>query len=473
MIRGAGGFAAARPVGARSAAVVLGFWVATSMLGACRPTAAPEPPRWNLLVVLLDTLRADHVGTYGYGRDTTPHLDAFAAGGVVFTDNRSQASCTWPSVNSILTSRWPQRFWGREFGLMGIPEEVPTLAGILAAEGYANVAVSASSVVRATPSWANQEGGFGRGFAVFHEECESRDAGCVNRQAIGHLGLLRRPFFLYLHYMDTHGPYRPPEGWPRRFAGGGEGLADWVRQGEVRRLAASVYQGEALDYRPADLEHLIALYDDELAYFDHRFGELIAAVEARGLLDDTLIVFLSDHGESFLEHEHVTHCRSAYEPEIRVPLILRVPGLAAGGAPLKVERPVSNVDLVPTVLDYLGVDAAPFGFEGRSLRPLIEGAAAADDPPVFSAGEHLRSVTDGRFKLIEDLEGGTSARLFDLAADPGERRDVLADRRRDYARLAADLEAWLGEHEPGARTDEVRRRTDEAIERLRAVGYLQ
>ena len=97
-------------------------------------------------MVLLDTLRADHVGSYGYGRDTTPHLDAFAEGGVVFDDNRSQASCTWPSVNSILTSRWPQRFWGREFGLMGIPEEVPTLAGILAAEGYANVAVSASPV---------------------------------------------------------------------------------------------------------------------------------------------------------------------------------------------------------------------------------------------------------------------------------------------------------------------------------------
>lgn len=457
----------------RTSRTALGLLAAT-VLG-CAPEAAPEPPRWNLLVVLLDTLRADHLGTYGYGRDTTPHLDAFARGGVVFTDNRSQAACTWPSVNSIFTSRWPQRFWGRKFGLMGISEEFPTLAGILAAEGYANVAVSASPVVRATPSWANKEGGFDRGFAVFHEGCERRDdAGCINHQAIGHLGLLRRPFFLYLHYMDTHGPYRPPKSWPRRFAGSGEGLDRWVRNGLIMRVAASVYDGEELDYGPADLEHLIGLYDDELAYFDHRFGELFAAVEELGLLDDTLIVFLSDHGESFLEHEHVTHCRSTYDSEIRVPLILRVPGLEARPvAPLRVDRPVSNLDLVPTVLDYLGVDASSFSFEGRSLRPLIEGGAAAGDPPVFSVGEHLRSVTDGRFKLIEDLENATPARLFDLAADPGEHRSVLADRRRDYARLAADLEAWLGEHEPGARTERVRRRTDEAIERLRAVGYLQ
>jgi len=447
--------------------------LAAAALGACAPAPDPGPRRWNVVVVLLDTLRADHLGVHGYGRPTSPNLDAFARENALFTDNRSQASCTWPSVNSLLTSRWAQRFWGREFGLMGIPEGIPSLAEILTAYGWASVAVSASPVVRATPSWANKEGGFERGFAVFHEPCAAEaDAACINRQAIGHLGLLRRPFFLYLHYMETHNPYQPPADWPRRFAGEYTGRKQWVREGNVGPLARMIYNdGPNVEATAEDLTHMIALYDDELAYFDHRFGELLAELRRRGLYDDTLIVFLSDHGESFLEHDDFTHCRSVWESEVHVPLMLRVPGVAG---PVVIDRAVANLDVAPTVLDYLEIDAAPYGFEGASLRPLIEGRAEPQGRPelVFSVIERWRSAADGRYKLIENLGGTPAPRLYDLDADPGEQTDVLDRERRAYRRLSAGLEEWLAAVEPNARGRRNLEQADEAIQQLRAVGYL-
>jgi arylsulfatase A-like enzyme len=445
-------------------------------LAACAPPAETGPRRWNVVVVLLDTLRADHLGVHGYGRDTSPNLDAFAAGNVLFTHNWSQASCTWPSVNSLLTSRWPQRFWGRKWGLMGIPEGIPSLAEILTAHGWASVAVSASPIVRENPSWANKEGGFERGFAVFHEQCSAAaDAACINAQAFGHMGLLRRPFFLYLHYMETHNPYQPPPDWPRRFAGAYQGDKWWVRDGNVGPVARMLYHdGPPVEVSADELAHMIALYDDELAYFDHRFGELLAELRRLGLEDDTLVVFLSDHGESFLEHDDFTHCRSVWESEVRVPLILRVPGVAG---PVRIEQPVANLDVAPTILDYLGIDAAPYGFEGTSLRPLIEGRSGGETngrPELaFSVIGQWRSAADGRFKLIADLGGNVAPRLYDLDADPGEEVDVLDRERRAYRRLSGGLEEWLAALEPDARGRRNLERAEEPLRQLQAVGYLQ
>ena len=452
---------------------VLGVALAAAALGACAPAEEPGPRRWNVVVVLLDTLRADHLGVHGYHRPTSPHLDAFAAENVLFTDNWSQASCTWPSVNSVLTSRWPQRFWGRPWGLMGIPEGIPSLAEILTAYGWASVAVSASPVVRATPSWANSEGGFERGFAVFHEQCAAEaDAGCINEQAFAYLGLLRRPFFLYLHYMETHNPYQPPPEWRGRFAPEYLGDKEWVRNGGVGPVARMLHHGgPKVEFTDDDLAHMIALYDEELAYFDHRFGELLAELERLGIADDTLIVFLSDHGESFLEHDEFTHCRSVWESEVRVPLMLRVPGVEG---PVRIERPVANLDIAPTILDYLEIDATPYGFEGATLRPLIEGDGADGRPELaFSLIGHWRSAADGRYKLIENLSGGAPPRLFDLDVDPGEMEDVLDRERSAYRRLDAGLEEWLAALEPDARGKRNLERAEEPLKQLQAVGYLQ
>jgi hypothetical protein len=201
----------------------------------------------------------------------------------------------------MLTSRDPARFLGRPPGFLGIPAEVPSLAETLAAHGYATAAVSASPIVRATPTDVNREGGFGRGFGTFDEACLWREAECVNLRAEAIVERLPEPFFLFLHYMDPHDPYRPPDGAPRRFAGAYRGERGWVGEGDPNPLARSLYGGggsggigdgadgvavdpegvePAADVDADDLAHLVALYDEEIAYWDREASRLLALSSA-------------------------------------------------------------------------------------------------------------------------------------------------------------------------------------------------
>lgn len=448
-------------------AVVAGLAGTVAGCGA-EPPAAPElqTPR-NVVLVLVDTLRADHLGAYGYGRDTSPAVDAFAREGVRFTAARSQAGCTFPSANSILTSRSPAAFLGQANDALGIPASIPTLAEILQERGFRTVAVSASPVVRRNPSHHNPHGGFGAGFEIFDEDCLDRSAWCVNRQALGHLeGDDGRPLFLYLHYMDPHAPYHPPSGWERKFALE-RPERPFIRNGNANPLGAWLYDG-APDPRvtPEELQHLVDLYDDEIAFFDRRFGELLGQLRSRGLLEDSLVVLLSDHGEEFLEHGHVKHCRTVFDNSVRTPLIVRAPGLS----PREVSHPVQNLDVVPTVLDLLGVEPPPGApLEGRSLRASLESGAPAGEHQ-FALQARYRGAADGRFKLIQDLSAGSFA-LYDLAGDPGERHDVLRRERRAFHRLREALTAHLARTEPGGAAEGLRKST-EAERKLRALGYL-
>jgi arylsulfatase A-like enzyme len=445
---------------------------ALALLLACTAgTAGAARPR-HVIFILVDTLRADHLGVYGYGRDTSPKFDAFAKGSVLFRDARSQAPCTFPSVNSILTSRYPAAFLGQPDQAMGIPERIPSLAEILGRRGYRTVAVSSSAVVRNTPSQHNPSAGFGRGFEVFQEECIWKAAGCVNRQVFEQLRQSRqpedgRPLFLYIHYLDPHGPYNPPHGFARRFATGTPDKP-FIRNGNPNPIGDMLYKG-APDpgVTPADLQHLKDLYDDEIAYFDGELARLLKVLDQDGWLDDSIVVFASDHGEEFLEHGHIKHCRTVYDNSIRVPLVFHLPG----GEARALEHPVQNLDIVPTLLDYLGVPATDLTLEGESLRPLIE-KGEAGDPLQYSISGPYRSVADGRHKLIQDL-GGTGFWLYDLQQDPGETRDVLAAERRAFHRLRGDLGTWLARTEGQGRADESLRKAREAEEKLRSLGYLE
>ncbi len=434
---------------------------------SCR-REAPRPR--NVIFILVDTLRADRLGTYGYERATSPNVDAFAREAVKLENARSQSACTFPSANSMLTSRWPGAFLGQPNQALGIPDDIPSLAEILRLSGFHTVAISASSVVRNTPSRFNPSAGFGRGFEVFHEDCVWKSAGCVNRQAREHLKPAAQPLFLYLHYLDPHGPYQPPRTWRRKFARGAVEKR-WVRIGDPNPIGDWLYKSKGNPgFTPADLRFLSDLYDEEIAFFDARFADLLAALRATGFLDDSIVVFSSDHGEEFLEHGHIKHCRTLFDASVKVPLLLRIPGVEAK----TVSRPVQNLDLVPTILDYLGIETG-YTFEGRSLRPLIEGsegdADAADDFQYGIQGA-LRSASDGRFKLIQDLAAGTFT-LFDLAADPGETEDVLRRERRAYFRLRDALTGWIARAEGQGTADESLRKAREAEEKLRALGYIE
>lgn len=456
---------------------------AALLVAACSSgTAEPARPR-NVIFILVDTLRADHLGIYGYERDTSPNVDAFARGAVLFRNARSQASCTFPSANSILTSRYPSAFLGQPNRSMGIPPSIPSLAEILRLHGYRTVAVSSSAVVRNTPSQHNPGGGYGRGFEVFREECVWKAARCVNRQALEEIRKHReqgdqekqgdggKPLFLYLHYLDPHGPYSPPAE-TRRFAKGNPEKS-FIRNGNPNPIGDMLYNnGPDPGVTPADLQHLKDLYDDEIAYLDSELAELFGVLKQGGWLDDSIVVFASDHGEEFLEHGHIKHCRTVFDASVKTPLFFHIPGVGAR----TVDLPVQNLDIVPTLLDYLGLPTGDLKLEGESLRPIVgtagETTEKPGDPHQYSLSGPYRSVADGRYKLIEDL-AGSGFWLFDLQQDPGETRDILASERRTFHRLRGALGGWLARTEGPGQADESLRKAREAEEKLRSLGYLE
>ena len=444
----------------------------TAVVGAlvgCRPGAPADPKIRNVIVVVVDTLRADHLGCYGYSRDTSPNLDRFANDNLLFSRVRSQASCTYPSVNSLLTSTYPYRFLNQPNGEMGIPEQTRSLPEILKMQGMATIAVSASPIVRRPSIETEPHGDFSRGFDIFDSECMHRSAECVNRQALTHIARVKQPFLAYLHYFEPHNPYRPPQHFKRKYAGEFFG-PEFIRLGNPNPLELMVYRdGPQLELDDDSLNHLVDLYDDEISYFDDQFAQLLDALRRRRLMDNTIIVVASDHGEDFLqEHGHVKHCHTLYEAVTRTPLMMRIPGVERDRP---IEVMVENVDIVPTIFDYLGLDVADLGLEGRSLRGAIE----RDEPVhefVFSLQDAMRSADDGRLKLIADLSSNQSL-LFDLHDDPGELENLFSTATDGVALLEQALSDWRLRHESGVDVDDAVLAAEAAQERLRAIGYLQ
>jgi len=447
--------------------VSAGLGLATALLlGSCA-----SPPPTGVVVVLADTLRAENLGLYGYERDTSPRLSAFAREALLFEDVRSQAPCTFPSANSILTGRDGTAFWVQEGERIGIPATIPSLAEILSARGWTTLAVSASPIVRKSPSAHNRYGGFDRGFDRFDERCLWQDASCVNEKALELLDGVREPFFLYLHYMDPHDPYRPPEA---RWSAGPYRGKKSIAAGDPNPILDLLYGegGSEAEARSRisdrDLAHLEALYDDEIAFFDARFGELMAELRERGLLDRTVVAVVADHGEEFLEHGQIKHCHTVYDTEVRTPMLVRLPGVRGGR---RLGEQVQNLDLVPTLLDYLGIEPDGVRLDGRSLRPLIEGGEPVHDQ-VFSAWGSLRAVKAGRYKLVMDLATKKVA-LYDLEADPEETLDTASDHPREVHRLQLALSRWIHEVEGSRDEDEALHRGQDAAQRLRALGYVK
>ena len=452
-----------------------------ALLTACAPHAEESPATRaagpagavealpNILLLVVDTLRADHLSAYGYARATSPEIDALAARGVRFDRHRAQAPCTFPSMNSLLTSRPVEAFFGQPQGDMSIPAGVTSLAELLHTAGYVTAAFSASPIVRKNPTDFNQTGGFDRGFDVFDDECVWSDARCVNDRALAALArhATGEPVFLYLHYMDPHGPYVTHRKGERRFTrpGSGRGLAPEVRAGEPHAAAARIDRGEPAGIAAADIAHWIDLYDDEIAFVDARIGELIAAFDKAANLSPTrgtIVVLAADHGESFLEHGTLAHCRSLYDTEIRTPLVLAGPGLPRG----EIRQALSeNLDIVPTILDLAGVRFAPDAFAGRSLRPAISGRSAGPPRLQTSAFAGWRAAFDGRHKLMVN-ETREELRLFDLDRDPGETVDLAVSARRTAAALRRALAAQSPT--PAAALEAAR----ETERQLRALGYL-
>jgi arylsulfatase A-like enzyme len=394
---------------------------------ACDPTSAPESAaRPSLLLISVDTLRPDHLGCYGYPRDTSPHLDALAARGTLFERAVSPAPWTLPAHASIFTGAWPGVHALQEDGNR-LGRQWLTFPQRLRDAGYATLAVVSHFYV-------SSEFGFDRGFDRYDDgltEGGTRNpiAGEVVDRALELLAdPPAGPFFLFLHFFDPHWDYTPPPPWNERFT-------DPAYAGPVDGTLGSLFPFAQPDtpWSDADRRQTLALYDGEIAYLDAQIGRLLAALAQRGLLEDTLVVFTADHGEEFKERGSLGHARTLYGEQLRVPLLIA--GHEAFPAGARRDDLVSTVDLAPTLLALAGAEPLP-GADGRSLLAAPRGDGEVVIGSTLRYGESLRALRDRRFKLVHDRQSGEH-RYFDLAADPGEQRPLAED--PSGGRLAAAL----------------------------------
>jgi arylsulfatase A-like enzyme len=454
--------------------------LACMVLLACGrgPGPVKEPARKNVVLVTLDTLRADRLGCYGYGPARTPILDDFASGAVVFTHATTVSNNTLPAHAAILCGRYPRR--------LGVPRngfEVPpaqrSLAVLLAERGYRTAAFVSSSVLDATC-------GLRKGFGVYDDEFDIEEVDQAQRRAPETVrralrwleGADREPYFLWIHLFDPHYPYTPPPPYDRYFYPEYSGPAD----GSIRFIAG--IQGRhgfpKVRSGPDDYRRLAALYDGEIAFLDASLAPLFAYLDRPEVRACTAVAVVGDHGESLTEHNYFfDHGLDVYQPSMHVPLMIRAPAATRGR---RSAWAVQNLDLFPTLLRLIGL-SVPDATDGRDLGGLLRGDAKL--PAAVAFGEACQpfevEAPDGRawrndgkaqfalswpWKLIETPYLKRSE-LFRLDNDPAENRDNAASHPRLVAWLSEQLQNWRR----GAAIHG-ERRNQANLDKIRSLGYL-
>jgi arylsulfatase A-like enzyme len=430
---------------------------------------APAVARPNVLLVVLDALRADHLHAFGYERDTAPWLERLGEHSAVFTRAFAQAPMTIASVPSLLTGTYPPVH--RVTTTQGLGPDLPTLAEVLGAHGYATVAFSASPFVVA-------QFGLARGFAEFFPLVAT-----VPKRARGVDDVVRAetmlsavqawlahsspaPWFMYLHFLQPHAPYAPPPPYRGSLGSvdGFDGREDELTLAERHGPAA------AATLRRAAIDR----YDENIRYVDGALGRLLRQLALLGELEQTVVVVTADHGEQFLEHSRFGHPSSSlYEESIHVPLIIREPG----GAAARIDALVESIDVPSTILELAGI-APPLG-QGRSLVPLLRGSTPSPEWAVFSFGRTEPEADGGPASDIETVRTGdrklvrspAAVELYDLDSDPEEQRNLAADRADVVGALTAELAAARAVFPAANRAGAVPDIDARTREHMRALGY--
>jgi arylsulfatase A-like enzyme len=420
--------------------------------------------RPNILLYVMDTLRADHLGVYGYSRPVSPRIDAFAADATVFDDAVAQSSWTRASMASIFTSLWPLQHATNRRGDVLAPEAM-TLAELLREAGYETVAFAKNQNV--FPTF-----GFSQGFDNFNAIWAKGKSHKINERVEKWLKTYNgdRPFFLYLHAVDPHVPYEPPEGFKYQFA---DKANDDLTLS--RPPGPKIWKELETVQRERILDHLLDLYDGEIAYNDSTFGKLLEILREGSVYEETVIILLSDHGEEFQDHGNWQHGRNLFVENLHVPLLIRFPDRGQG---VRVKQRVQHIDLLPTLLDYLGLGVPEF-LEGSSFLSWVTNPQAPVDEVARPAYSFLHldglpnvSVIEGEWKLVQNISRGKIAwtNLFDRSEDPGETRN----RALDKPILASYLATLIAKR----RSEESRLTASEAVldermeEALKALGYV-
>ncbi len=480
-------------------APVLAILLAAALL-SCTDERAEVPAPRRIFLITVDTLRADHTSLYGYARKTTPRLDAHAPSGVLFADAVAQWPKTGASFASMFTGRYPQTTGMMQKAALRIPAKYLTLPELLHDAGYRTAAVVSNAVLGAPLGWDRGfdeylqtwgEGEFPKDPVAFRELAH---APRVNSLAVPLLERLAKnaktgdgkdeKLFVWVHYTDPHAPYMLPTGVDNPFLGdaqltGDEPAPRHVEQLVPRHAARTNRIGDRRDRR-----FYVAQYDANVWLADLHVGALLDHARRLGLLDDALVIFTSDHGESLGEHgSWFEHGPLPYNTTARVPLLVFGSGVTAGR---RVERPVELVDLYPTLRDLVAPKREVRGLEGHTLLPWLQAKAPGETVAsqyrysYSEAGErphYYRSVQDGSWKLVQGFRrrgrqvGPGGWQLYDLARDPDETTNLASTRADELRRMRAALLRWA---RPGAERRSAHEGAEDADTEaaLKALGYV-
>ncbi len=418
----------------------------------------------NVLLVLIDTLRADKLRPYApESRVQTPQLMRFVERATIFERAHSQENWTKPSVATLLTSLMPWEHGATQYESV-LRRDIDLLPEVLQEHGF----VTASFICN---GFVSDRFGFGQGWNSYRNYIRE---GRRTRSQFVAADVLEwldgrpqdQPFFLYVHTIDPHVPYRPPREILSMY--GDPDYRGPVNFSRDATLLENVKLGR-VRLRQRDRDHLQALYDGEISYHDRHFGSILEGLEARGLSDDTMVVITSDHGEEFWDHGSVGHGHSVYEELLHVPLFVRLPG----NAPRRIDSAAGLVDIMPTILEALGLPV-PEDLSGRSLLPDLR-AEGNGYPRGNISGfmDNWRTYAIGRWKLIERPRGRSA--VYDLEEDPRESTPLT-----DYPITRRVLRQWMGARMVETPARRVRRRqsSEPAIDaeteaQLRALGYVR
>jgi len=425
----------------------------------------PEKTRPRpIVLIVVDTLRADHLGSYGYTRPTSPAFDRWARSGALFEKALATSSWTLPSFASIYTGLYPRqhgagdRLDQKEWGVTGLDAELPVLAEILADAGYATGAL-------ANNPFLHEKFGVGRGFQDYRWHLGGN---AVIRRADATVDLALEwidaragaPFFLMVHFFDPHMDYDAPPPHRGRFTG------DYAGKLPHPVTDAAKIKLNWIPLDDADRDFVKGSYDEEIAFTDEQLGRLLEGLQERSLMDEAMVVLSADHGEELFEHGSFEHGHSKYQELLHVPLVIWGDGVRPG----RIEAPVSIVDLFPTLLEAAGLPV-PRGIAGISLLPVATERAALPDRPILADGtlhgRRKHAIVRWPWKAVSVPESGEKS-LFNLVEDPGEQRDLA---KQEPERLRAMLEEFEAISPPRTRTGPAAEIDTGVREQLEALGY--
>jgi arylsulfatase A-like enzyme len=454
----------------RSALVVLSFLlIMNGGIWADRKLNLPDSP--NLIIIMVDALRKDHLGLYGYHRNTSPNLDRFALDGKVFQNAVAQCSWTNPSIASFFTS-----LYGSAHGCLSYMDDrrnrldygLVTLAEGLKDKNYATGAFCANHLLKKSLH-------FDQGFDVFDgigDEYKP-NARKLSRNALSWiLARKDRPFFAYLHYMDAHGPYSAP--------GDYAGLFQNQERRPLTEQESEMLRSYVVPIAGNDLNYYIDQYDGLIRYVDDEIGRLLEVLSQNGVLENSIVVFISDHGEAFFDHGFCTHGRSLYGEEIDVPLVVSVPPSLEWNPP--VDENLSLIDLTATLLHLLKC-SSPYPIDGRVVGE--NNSIGSERGPIYSE-EHSDSgllgfpkvarIEDG-YKAIYMIKSGEVTELYDLKRDPREKNNLAEELPKKATDLSAKIKSWLEEKNRqhnvlGSKMATFSHPVSHRKKELRALGYM-